>query len=1037
VVAVSLTDDRRGRVPFALVGILLLVSASAYTTGLAGQTEPTVDRAVADRLDATSRDVRPALREAIHGAARDAARNPVTEPADTPVGNVLNESSPFVDSLRVRIAVGARAALEGVGRETENGRTTVSLPPIENATDLRRAKRAVRVERVDDGNAMQVTLRNVSLRAHRDGRVVAERRLHVTLTVRTPVLALHGRAKRYERRLNRDPLEGAGLGRGLTARLYPVTIARGLARYGGAPIENVLGNRHVALSTNAALLAQQRAVFGRHDPDAARALEVATLRVGVTDVLRPRNGDAAGFAAAVLRPNAIDDAEQASGRFEPEMPDAPPLSTSPTATADEAYLGVSEDLAAVTAGSYRVEGTLHARVVEQQKRSEPLPDPPGENWTLLTEHTTERTVVSGPGNPATDWVGSRRNGTRDLHRRVTVHHTTTRVWVRGADSRRTTVDWRDEYRVAVSVRASYAPDDAAPNRPTSPVFGPGGALDGPNLAGSREHVARKLVAANGGVDAVAARAATGETAVWSRNVTLTAHRPDSLHPWVASDLRAVRQRVANVTVNISRKRVAAGAANAPARLADELRNRREELVDAPAEYDGVADRARVAARAAYLDRVIAALERRAAETQHRNTAYVEKVMDGSARRLTSLVAIGSRETDRVARQQGPERTGGSASLRVVPDASPAYLTLEAVDRSHVPTVPPNETVHPLAVESTNWFAVPYGEAASEVTGALFDQSRVTLETAAGTLVAANRTLEESGRATDNSTAERRATLEQNRDALAEAVSRSVTRLEGVVCEAADRERTVSARTCRDAVDDLRGRWGAVGRRALAMSNGSYADAFARALEDRGVKPSTAADAAVRVRVRLREATAERRVSVPEETTNRTAAGVRAYARERTTKAVEGAMANATRKAARKVTGASRLPAGLPLAPPPYTWVATVNAWSVTVRGEYQRFALRAPSGGPDGGGAVVRYVRDGATVRLDVDGDGDPERLGRNERISFETGTTVVAAVPPGPPGIGDVDGARTEQSPGWPCPGAAGEGEHRLEEPCPARDAE
>ena len=79
----------------------------------------------------------------------------------------------------------------------------------------------------------------------------------------------------------------------------------------------------------------------------------------------------------------------------------------------------------------------------------------------------------------------------------------------------------------------------------------------------------------------------------------------------------------------------------------------------------------------------------------------------------------------------------------------------------------------------------------------------------------------------------------------------------------------------------------------------------------------------------------------------------------------------------------------------------------------------------------MRYVRDGSTTGLDVDGDGSPETLGTNERISFETSTTVVVAVPPGPPGVGDVDGTRTEQSPGWPCPGATGEADctgHEVE---------
>ena len=598
-VGVSLCADRRGRVPFALVGVLLLLSASVYATGIADQTDPAVDRAVAESLDATSRDVRPALRAAIHDAARDSARNPVTEPADTGAGRVLNDSAPFVDALRVRIAVGARAALDGVGRELPAGRTTVSLPAIDDTDDLRDAKRAIRVRPIDDGNAMQVTVRNLSVQASREDGVVAERRVNVTLTVRTPVLTLHDRATRYEQRLNRGPLDGAGLGRGVTARLYPVTTARALARYGGAPIENVLANRHVALSTNAALLAQQRAVFGQHDPAGARALEVATVRVGVTDVLRPRNGEAADFAAAVLRPNAVDDAEQRSGRFEPAMPDAPPITASPDAAADEAYLGVSDDLAGTTAGSYRVDGRLHTRVVEHQQTTEPPATPPGENWTLLTERTSDRTVVSAAPATAVEWAETNQNTTHKTRRRVTVAHTTTRVWVNGGEMRTTSAEWADTYHVVVATHATYAPDDAAPNRPTTPTFRRGGALDGPNLAGSRARVARKLLAANGGVDRIAARAVAGE-APPARTVTVTATRPDALEAWVAADLRTFRRRLANVTVELPRQRVAAGEANAPARLADRLRARRAELVDAPATYDGAADRARIAARAASL-----------------------------------------------------------------------------------------------------------------------------------------------------------------------------------------------------------------------------------------------------------------------------------------------------------------------------------------------------------------------------------------------------------------------------------------------------
>lgn len=1027
----SLAADRRGRIPFALVGVLLLVSASVYATGVAQRAPPAVDQRVADSVDATSREVRPVLREAIHEASRDAARNPVTEAADTPTGRVLNDSEPFVDALRVRIAVGVRAALDNVGRETPTVKTTVSLPPVEDTADLRRAKRGIQIASVGGGESMMVTVQNLTVRAHREGRVVAHRRLNLTLTVATPVLALHDRATRYERRLNRDALEGPGLGRAITARLYPVTTARAYARYAGAPIENVLGNRHVALSTNAALLAQQRAVFGRHDPAAARALEVATVRVGVTDVLQPRNTDAAAFASAVLRPNALDDGEQPQARFEPEMPDAPPIAASSRAVADEAYLGIESDLVSVTAGSYRVTGRLETQVVERTLLGEPIANKPGENWTLHDERKTSRTVVSPVDDATSDRLEPvEGNGTYRTYREVAVYHTTTHVWVRGSQTTRTRVQWRNEHVVGVTVHATYAPDDNAPARPTTPTFRQGGALNGPNLVGGTTRVADSLATLNGGLDAVAAHTATGEKDQLTRNATATAPRPEALGAWVANDLRTLRQRVANITVNVSRKDVAAGEANPAARLAAQVRERRTALVDAPERYHGVADRARVSVRAAYLDRVIAALEQRATAAEQRNADYLDGIKDTSARRVAELTSIGFGASGGVTASAGLTRTEESKTFEVRPDASPVYLTTAAVDADHVRTVRPGERVHPLAIDTTNWFAAPYGDTASKVTGAIFDENRVTLETAAGTLVAANRAVADESDSRGASS-KQQATLIENRDALARAVQNSVSRLEQSLCGVASRESGVTERVCQAVVRDLRGHWGGVGHRGLAMSNGSYVDPFVKALDRRGVDDGAASDAGVRVRVHLRTQTAERHTSVPAATTNQTASAVRQYGRERVQKATEAALANGTARAAKKLTGTSRLPVGLPLAPPPYTWIATVNGWSVTVRGEYQRFALRAPGGSPDGSGAVVRYVRDGTTVRLDVDGDGTAERVGTNERVRFETGTTVVVAVPPGPPGVGDVDGTRTEQSPGWPCPGEAGD------EECVGRETE
>ncbi|MFW5949567.1 MAG: DUF7286 family protein, partial [Halolamina sp.] len=668
------------------------------------------------------------------------------------------------------------------------------------------------------------------------------------------------------------------------------------------------------------------------------------------------------------------------------------------------------------AGSYRVHGTLETTVLQQT--SGLPPEPEMEGWTLVDEQhhgrTTVRTVEGGGSTPT------------ETIREVTTHHEVERHWRRNGSVRTTTAEWTETARVAVRVNTTYAPDDAAPDRSTEPLFERGGAIDGPNLVDARAGTARALYEANGGVDAVAERAATSDGGADDlvREKTVTAPRPAGLDAWIAADRRKFRRTVANVSVDVPRRSIAGGDANAPAQLADELRERRAALVDAPATYDGVADRARVAARVAFLDRVVAALESRAEDTDDRNVDYRDELGDRTTGGVSKLFEIG--------REGASEHTGvdpyegastSSGELVATPNGAPAYLTLQSVDHERVPSVPAGESVHPMTARTTNWVALPYGDAAGGVVDTLLGggEQQVSLETAAGTLIAANRT----AAAGDGPDPE----LAANREELIIAVRDSVRTAERELCDAAVTGTTIDRGTCRAAVTDSNEQWPTLGRRAQAMANGSYADGFGDALVARGVDDARADEVGVRGRVRLREVGTEESTTVPAETANGTASTVQQLAREEAKRQVTGGMENASQRATRRLTGASRLPAGMPVAPPPYTWVATVNAWSVTVRGEYQRFAVRARGVGPDGTGSTVRYVRDGSTVRFDADDDGDRERLGRSERVDFEAATTVVAVVPPGMPGVGDVDGNRDERSPGWPCPGVDGDDACRQED--------
>jgi hypothetical protein len=99
--------DERARVPFALVGVLLLVTSSAYAAGLADQGLIGEDRRVERAVERVDADATAALRSAAREAAHDAAAEPVTRAPDGagPTSRAVREGSAFEDAFRIRLAL--------------------------------------------------------------------------------------------------------------------------------------------------------------------------------------------------------------------------------------------------------------------------------------------------------------------------------------------------------------------------------------------------------------------------------------------------------------------------------------------------------------------------------------------------------------------------------------------------------------------------------------------------------------------------------------------------------------------------------------------------------------------------------------------------------------------------------------------------------------------------------------------------------------------------------------------------------------------
>ncbi|MDT3436177.1 hypothetical protein [Haloarcula sp. 1CSR25-25] len=995
---VAVRDDTRGRVPFALLGVLLLVSSLTLAPTFVSEPAPSAT-SVERALNRATAETQVAVRDGVATAGRQAAANPVVTPANTPTSRVLNDSTAFRDSLRVRAYLRVADRLSVVSARSGDVTVSARLPAVTNASDLRAAKHRVSIARAGPNEtAMRATVEDVVLTVRRHGTVVSTRRISPTVVVPTQALMLHDQVSTYQTRLN-NGLHRSGLSQRMTARLYPMAWARGYAQYGGAGIENVVANRHVSLATNGALLGVQRSTFGRSDPAGRRALTEATAMTGIEDLIRGSRGTA--YSSAVL--------DRAEYRPVSETPPRPKSTAGPgpadsmtvgvNETADTAFRTVTEPstLNETLRDAYTVEVALEIDEHRVDGGPPGKPSSPGADWTLVTDRTTTSTEAVGnasSGVTAPDGWHALETFGRTVERR----YTRTAVWRNGTDRRRTTASSTARYRVAVAVVGRHHGRSPAPNRTIRTAHDAGASpLNGSNLADVGPAATVRLVGDAGGRDRVAERVV--DDSLHRTETTVTADRPPGLHGWVYRDLMDLRASVRNTTVTVERGRVGTFETNPPAELGKRLTRRRPRLADVPDTYNSAAQKARVAARLAYLNEVSGELRRQSTarnDTRERVDAQLRERTEGSLRDLRR--GLTARETR--APRSRPVPVGPAGPVRTRVDTRTPYLTLAELDGSRYRALDGRE--HPLVARNVNVFTVPYGNAADAVAGGAFESAdRVRLATAANTLAAANETLE----------GESNATLATERDALQREVREANEAFTAELRQAVHRQATADAEESSAIVSAAKAAWETPESRALALTNGSAHSRVARIAGDRLNLTRVERD-----RLRLALLAVDTPATRPtRDSTSETAAAVRSVAKAE----LSNALANAGERTAQQVAtnrlGTDKLPAGLPLAPPVTPWYATANVWWVTVEGEYARFGVSASHGPPSDPGARTTYARDGHNVTLDVDDDGVPERLGTADRVSFRAETGIVVVVPPKPRGVGDKDGTAVEESSGWP----------------------
>ncbi len=968
----------RARVPFALVGVLVLVSSTTLAATVVTD-DPSSTLAVDRAMDGATDETVTALRTAADDAATQTASNPVTAPANTTAGRALDEDRPFRDALRLRTYFLARDRLETVAVRRGGVVANASLPPVEPTTEgYRSAIERVRVERAGpNGTALRVEIRGVRLTGTHEGRTVASEELSPTFVVANPALLLHDRTERFERRAN-APVTRPGLAQRLTARLYPIAWTRGYAQYGGAPIANVIATRHVEFATNDALLAEQRAAFGTADPEGDRGVAAAGRRVATEDLIAGTKLNDRWTEIVLSEPDGSDSAAASRRRRDDwrEPPADPSVTVGVNASADRAFadaVGIDggDDLARAIERAHTVQART---VVETSRLGSDVRQTgrPGGSWRFVGERTTRRvTLEPTGGRPPTAPGWETRDGASF---RATEVETTTRSWRRDDERTTTTEVVERTYHVRVAVQARTVPVRGAPE----------GSLDGA-LSGATERAVDDAADEAGGVTGAARRAVAGDDASATANATAD---PTVDRATVEADVRTLRERTRSLSTTVPATELAAGRVNPPRRLHETLTARRDRL---RGEADrSAAERARVAARVAYLD----ALDRRLAARAERHETVNRGVGDELADHIDPARLDGALAAHRSASRSPSKRyedPAGNLSLAV--ETGPSYLPTSPVRRDQI-DARGGGTVHPLATRNLNVFASPHGQ----IVESIFDRLPVLGDDTVSLATAAQVLAELDGD-------------EPRYDALRAEVAGANRHVRGELVAAMTAE-GVSESAARAALETD----ASTAAEAKALANGSASERAVERVGGDGVDRD-------RLRVRLRTA---REAALTDEAarpslsaTDGAAEALKEELRAGLQSTAETGAETAIEKGKRRVLGdrLGSLPAGLPLAPPLTGWYATANVWYVETAGTYERFVVRSDRGDARG---PTAYFREGRVSWLD---HGDRRlRLGRDDRVSFRTETVVVVVVPPGRSGVGDTDGVPDERSPGWP-PDEEGDG--------------
>ncbi len=804
---VSIADDDRARIPFALIGVLLLVSSVTMVGVLESRPDPRPDVDPSLAMDRTAATTQTTLRNAVVSAADDAASDPVTDAnAADPWGRAIDgptADAVFERSLRLRIYRELEAGLTHAGQTIRDDTVArVSVPPLENGQQSAAdAIDRVRIERGGDGSLepglLEVTVEDVTITVERDGDRVAERTQDVTVTVATTLFELRQKTQEYERQLNTGFFEADGydgFGRYFAARTYPLSWARGYAQYGGAPVTEVIANRHVEVLANDAVFTTQRAVFGTTDPYEQRTMMNAWGCLAAKDAEEVYEGTYDEEPAVVNAEELCTGLDYVYGDVEGELPPPPETSDLLAATpgmdatetisvnevADVAFAEVlaEGEIDDVIDDLHEIEASTDvSHVVDDHDEPDVTPPPETatdpDNWTdPSTIEDTTTTSTASVDHVAHDPDTSRRETDyHTFHVTVVNEHFERKEWRYEGNRSQTglpaTVTANDtstsEFEIEIALSGAH-PDADVDYNGIETDYDPGGwpaplsdNYDGvPDAALERllgldsdRSLESQLEAQLTDTEAIESAAALEREFRITDSAAIDADpSTELLTVEIAHDLATLRDEAAGVSYEFERHEIIQGEPfeKLKAEVDDERRYVYEG--DPNGAYDSVADKARVEVRQVYLETLLSHIDDVAdthADTQDALEEELDDEVDATDDALADVTTFAQDALAGNVTEHEGELEGSPLleNVTFTPAGSPTYLSLETVERDQVPAVGDGEHA-PMAAKNYNWFAVPYNEKSADWLAKVldyFDDSNeteevITLRTAGEMLQAA-------------------------------------------------------------------------------------------------------------------------------------------------------------------------------------------------------------------------------------------------------------------------------------------------------------